>query len=317
MQNHSRHITDHSGRSFFQYEWLPDDPKTIKGIVQIVHGMMEHAGRYLSMAEYLTARGFMVVAEDHPGHGKTATNPKELGHLEGRKGWHDILEGIHFVISDVKSRFPGLPYIILGHSMGSMLARHFAILHGTMLDALILSGPDDTPRPLIWTGIALSGGSRFIYGSHYRNRMINYLTYKTFKYYFKPSRTPFDWLTTDNDLVDSYLKDPLCGFPSTSGFYQGMFHGLKIINQNRSLGKIPDDLPVQIVAGKNDAVGKFSKGPKKIARQLTEAGLKNVTVQIYPEGRHEMHNEKNRWEVFADLAGWIEIKTGIPGQHYT
>jgi len=307
MTDQSHFVTDISGSSFFLYEWLPDDPTSVKGVVQIVHGMMEHAGRYLPLAEYLNARGFMVVAEDHPGHGKTASNPKELGHLEGRKGWMAILDQIHLVISDVKNRFPGRPYILVGHSMGSMLARHIAILHGNILNALILSGPEDTARPLIWAGMALSGGSGILYGRHYRNRMINYLTYKTFNRYFKPSRTPFDWLTTDNDLVDRYLKDPLCGFPSTSGFYQGMFHGLKIINQKGSLGKIPDHLPVLIINGKHDAVGKFTKG----ARQLREAGLWDVTVRTYPEGRHEMHNEKNRGEVFADLAEWIRMKTRI------
>ncbi|MDD5508664.1 MAG: alpha/beta hydrolase [Bacteroidales bacterium] len=310
MTDHSRYITDDSSSSFFLYEWLPDDPASIKGIVQIVHGMMEHAGRYLPLAEYLTARGFVVIAEDHPGHGKTASSPKELGHLEGRKGWMAILDQMHLIISDAKKRFPGRTYILLGHSMGSMLARHFTILHGNMLDALILSGPDDTARPLIWAGLTLSNGSGMIYGRHYRNRMINYLTYKTLNRYFKPNRTAFDWLTTDNDLVDIYLKDPMCGFPSTSGFYQGMFHGLKIINQKDSLGKIPDQLPVLIINGKHDAVGKFTKGPQKIARQLREAGLRDVTVRTYPEGRHEMHNERNRMEVFADLAGWIEMKTG-------
>jgi alpha-beta hydrolase superfamily lysophospholipase len=311
MQDHSRYILDNTGRSFFLYEWRPDDTRSARGIVQITHGMMEHAGRYLPLAEYLTDRSFVVVAEDHPGHGKTVTSPKDLGHLEGRKGWQEILDRMHVVMSDAKSRFPNTPYMLLGHSMGSMLARHFAILYGNMLNALILSGPDHTTKPLILTGSLFAGGSTLIYGKHYRNRVLNYLTYKTFNHYFKPNRTPFDWLTTDQGQVDLYVKDPLCGFPSTSGFYQGMFHGLKCINQNRSVRKIPGQLPVLIIAGKNDAVGQFSKGPQNIARQLREAGLKDVTVRIYPEGRHEMHNEKNRSEVFADLAGWMEMKTGM------
>ncbi len=317
MQDHSRYITDNTGRSFFLYEWLPDKGTSTRGIVQVVHGMMEHAGRYAPLAQFLTARGFLVVAEDHIGHGRSAPNPKELGHLDGSKGWLGILDQLKSVMSMCQDQYPGLPYILLGHSMGSMLARHFAVLHGDKLNALILSGPDHTTPPLISAGKLLAAGSAFIYGRHYRNHLINYLTYKTFNHHFRPNRTAFDWLTTDNEAVDSYVKDPLCGYPSTTGFYRGMFHGLQSINQSRTLTRIPDHLPVLIYAGSNDAVGKFSKGPQRIARQLGEAGLKDVTVRIYPESRHEMHNELNRNEVFADLETWIEMKTRMPGQQCT
>lgn len=310
MQDRSRYITNEGGKSFFLHEWLPDDPDHLRGIVQIIHGMMEHGGRYLPMAEHLTERGFLVLAEDHSGHGRTAVSPKELGHLKGREGWQEILSQMHQVMSFTKYQYPGLPYTMLGHSMGSMLARHFAILYGDRLDCLILSGPDSTTLPLIWAGMALSGASSLMYGIHYRNRLLNYLAYGVFNHHFKPNRTGFDWLTTDTDLVDTYIRDPLCGFPSTSGFYQGMFHGLKIINHDQALKRIPGQLPVLIVAGKNDAVGKFSEGPQQVARQLRKAGVKDITLRIYPEGRHEMHNEKNRREVLAELTGWIEMKTG-------
>ncbi|HNS16682.1 MAG TPA: alpha/beta hydrolase [Bacteroidales bacterium] len=311
MKDHSRYITDDFGRSFFLYEWLPEDPPSIRGVVQIVHGMMEHAGRYAPLAEYMTTRGFVVVAEDHFGHGRTAPDPKALGHLDGKKGWQGILRQLKSVMLDFKEHYSGLPFTLMGHSMGSILARHFAILHGEMLDALILSGPDHTTLPLIGAGRVLAGGSGFLYGHHYRNRMLNYLTYKTFNHHFKPNRTAFDWLTTDQETVDNYLNDPLCGYPSTSGFYRGMFHGLLSINRSRNLRHIPDNLPVLLYSGSEDAVGKFSSGPRRIARQLKEAGIRDITMRTYPGGRHEMHNESNRQEVFADIADWIVMKTHV------
>lgn len=308
MQEGTKSLQDSNGNPFFVYEWLPDPVTPLRAIIQIIHGMMEHAGRYHDFAQFLTGHGFAVVAEDHFGHGRTAGDARDLGHLNGKKGWHMILEQIRLVMEHTRSNYPDVPYVVFGHSMGSVLARHAAIIVGSAIDGLVLSGVEHTSCGLIRTGSLLACGSRLVYGSHYRNRMINYLTYKVFNRYFRPNRTGFDWLSTDDIQVDRYVNDPHCGFPSTSGFYQGMFYGLKSINKKNQLARIPARLSVLILSGESDPVGDFGKGPRKVAEQLQQAGLADITVKLYPGGRHEMLHETSNQVVVGDILTWLNKK---------
>lgn len=308
MQESIQYLSDSKGNPFFVYEWLPDPGIPVRAVIQIIHGMMEHAGRYRDFAQYLTTTGFSVVAEDHFGHGRTARDAWDLGHLNGKKGWQMILGQIRRVMNHTQEKYPDTPCFLFGHSMGAVLARHMTIAGGSAINGLVLSGVEYTSRGLIRIGSILACGSRFLYGAHYRNRLINYLTYKVFNRHFRPNRTGFDWLSTDHIQVDRYVSDPFCGFPSTSGFYQGMFSGLGHINRKKYLTCIPVQLPVLILSGEHDPVGAFGKGPRKVAEQLQEAGLVDVTVNLYPGGRHEMHNEKMNMTVYQDIASWCNKK---------
>jgi alpha-beta hydrolase superfamily lysophospholipase len=300
------YITDGAGQSFFHYEWYQDDIGPPRAIVQIVHGMMEHAGRYAAFAEYLAQKGFLVVAEDHYGHGQSARDEKDLGHLDGKRGWEQVLEQIHVVRKEVSKQYPGLPYILLGHSMGSTLAFNYATRNDDGMDGLIFSGWPYSQPLLVRTGACLATGSTFFYGPHYRNRMINYLSYKVFNKPFEPARTPFDWLSRDEKEVDLYMGDPLCGFDSTSGFYKGMFHGMLEIKKPDILRRLHSGLPILIIEGENDPVGHFGKEPAELAGKMKTAGLERVTVITYPGARHELFHETNRNDVFGAIIGWLD-----------
>jgi alpha-beta hydrolase superfamily lysophospholipase len=306
MKHNSGTHIDREGRTFHCCEWIPDGPETPRAIVQIVHGMMEHAGRYDELAGHLTRAGYVVVAEDHYGHGRSAINERDVGHLEGIKGWDQVLGQIHAVREKALKRFPGIPFILLGHSMGAVLAFHYAIRDGNEPDGLVLSGLPHSPVWLLRTGSCLAGGSMLINGRHYRSRMINYLSYKVFNQAFKPARTLFDWLSRDEQEVDRYVSDPRCGFDSTSGFYRGFFYGMIGVRRQEMIRRLSSNLPVLILSGENDPVVHFGKGTSKLARRLKTLGLEQVCTQMYPGARHELFHETNRREVFDAMTRWLD-----------
>ncbi len=306
MKHNSGIHTDREGRTFHCYEWIPDGPVSPRAIIQIVHGMMEHAGRYDELAGHLTRAGYAAVAQDHYGHGRSVLNERDLGHLEGQKGWDQVLEQMHTVRGKALDQFSGIPFILLGHSMGATLALHYAMRNDKKPDGLILSGLPYSSALLLRTGACMARGSTFIYGSHYRNRMINYLSYKVFNNPFKPARTLFDWLSRDEHEVDLYVNDPLCGFDSTSGFYHGMFHGMQQIKHQRMIRLLPSGLPLLVLSGGNDPVVHFGKGTSKLVRRLKTLGLEQVCTQTYPGARHELFHETNRLEVFDAMTRWLD-----------
>jgi alpha-beta hydrolase superfamily lysophospholipase len=268
--------------------------------------MMEHAGRYASFAEFLVRNGYTVYANDHPGHGRTARKPEELGYFEGKKGWSQVIENMHTLATIIRKENPGIPVFLFGHSMGSLLSRYYIFSNQDKIDGLILCGTNYSPQVLTLFGTALAAVTRVLCGKHHRNFMINYLAYKQFNRHFKPSETDFDWLSCDKESVRRYIHDNLCGYPSTSAFYSGLFYGLREIIKRKNINRIPKDLPIFILSGALDPVGDFTKGVNKVIDLYIQAGLINLTLKIYTDGRHEMLNEINKEDVYHDVMMWIE-----------
>jgi len=292
-----------SGKELRVYVWPLEHPRAV---VQLVHGMAEHMGRYDRLAQVLNAAGYAVVGHDHLGHGPAAKQG-ELGYFGPRDGWDHLIEDMLKVTKYAKQRFPGARYVLLGHSMGSFCAREYLLRYGGELDGCVLSGTGWHPAPLATAARAMAALCGLLSWTKPAN-LVNSMGFGSYNKAFAPARTPFDWLSRDEREVDKYVADPLCGFVFTARGFYDMFGGLKALSNLSRLQKMPKALPVYFLSGAMDPVGENGKGVNAVARQFRDAGMQDVTVKLYPEGRHEMFNEINRDEVTADLIAWLEGK---------
>lgn len=297
-------VTDENGKDLFLRKWLPDG--TPKAVLQIIHGMSEHSGRYSHVGKFFSSKGFVVVAHDHRGHGKT--DPDQLGHLDHNHGFDVLAENIHDIKSSVSSEYPEAPYIMLGHSMGSFCLQRYFQLFNDDADAIIYSGSNGKPPLMLNVGIWLSAFQKVLFGDDAKSPLIDRLSFGSYNNYFKPNRTRADWLSSDEDMVDLYLDDPYCGFIFTNSFYYALFKGLKVMHAHKPFAGHDKSIPVLLLSGDKDPVSNMGRGVKNLEKILRRSGVKTVDVKLYENGRHEMLNETNREEVLNDLLSWIEDK---------
>ena len=273
-----------------------------KAILQLVHGMAEHIDRYNETAQRLNEAGFIVVGHTHLGHGATAKLP---GHFAKENGWDALVEDTHTLRQETTASYPGLPYFLLGHSMGSFVARSYSLKYAKDLKGLILSGTGHFD-PVTLGGGKLIANLQCVFGMAEKpSKLLQAISSAGYNSKYTNPRTEFDWLTADESVVDAYLADPFCGFPFTARGYRDMFTGLAGLHP-KALVDMDKDVPVYLFAGKDDPVGKYGEGVKKVGDEIRAAGVRDVTVTLYEGGRHEMFNEENRQEVWADLTGWME-----------
>lgn len=302
-------MADHTiaadGTRLFTQVWHPAGEPS--GIVQLAHGMAEHSGRYAALAEALTSRGYVVYAHDHRGHGRTAED-SQLGHFADRDGWRLVLDDLDAVGNRARSEHPDLPFFLLGHSMGSLLARNYAIEHSDRLAGLILCGTAGPPGVLGLLGRCISAAEARLRGPRAASNLMNRLSFGSFNKRFKPCRTDFDWLSRDPDQVDAYIADPLCGVIPSAAFFGDLLHGVKIINRPAEVRRVRPGLPVLLIAGDKDPVGADGNGVKAVFRQYRKCGVQEVSMILYPGARHEIFNETNAAEVTSDLITWLEAR---------
>ncbi len=291
----------------FVYRWLPDGSVPVKGVVQIAHGMVEHAGRYRFLANALTDSGYAVYAGDHRGHGKTAGSPEKAGHFPEKDGFRLAAGDMKALTDIIKEERPGLPVFLYGHSMGSLLSRYYIIRHGDGVDGVILSGTAGDPGLLGMVGVFVARMECMIRGRGARSSLLNFLTFGSYNKAFEPNRTDFDWLSRDEAEVDKYIEDPYCGAVCTAGFFYDMLSALGDIYKDGNIRKIPKDLPVFIYSGDMDPVGgKNMVGVLRTQDDYQKAGVKDVALKLYEDGRHEMVNEINKREVYRDMIDWCD-----------
>ena len=277
--------------------WLPEGEP--RAVVQLVHGICEYALRYDPFARFLTSHGFAVCGSDHLGHGKTAKDPSEYGYFTD---WWDLVRDVRSLQLKMRETWPDLPYFLLGHSMGSFVARTFLMDYPGELTGCILSGTGQESPLTVAAGKFLTG----LGDPHKVNKLFYKLSIGAYNDKFKPTRTSADWICRDEKVVDAYLADPLCNFPTKAGMNHAMMQGLQCVGSRANLAKMDKDTPVYFFAGDSDPVGAMGAGVKKVSGWFKEAGMKDVTVKLYPGGRHEMLNETNKEEVFADVLAWLE-----------
>lgn len=295
-------ITDRYGEKIFVRKWLPDG--TPKAILQIVHGMSEHSGRYSHVGSFFASHGFVVFAHDQRGHGQT--DPDQLGCLDHEAGFDVLAENIEDVKNEVCSAYSGLPVMMLGHSMGSFCLQRHAQLYDSKVDAIIYSGSNGKPPLMLHAGIWLASIQKNIFGPNVVSPLIENLTFGKYNNQFEPADTKSDWLNRDKDMVNKYIDDPFAGFIFTNNFFLELFRGLKKIHQHKPFVGYSKSVPILLISGSDDPVSSMGKGVKDLEKRLLSSGASHVDVQIYPGGRHEMLNEINRVEVLQDLLFWIK-----------
>ena len=279
--------------------WLIE--KSPRAIVQIAHGLAEHSARYARLAGALNAAGYDVYASDHRGHGP-GCEPADLGHFGDRDGWAKAVADLWTLNRRIAADAPGAPIVLLGHSMGSLLARQFAAAHSDALAGLVLSGSSGKPPAIATVGRALARAERLRLGRRGKSGLLNAMMFGDFNKPFRPARTPLDWLSRDGAEVDAYLADPLCGFPFTTQLAVDLLDGLAFVSSPKSLATVRKDLPIYVMSGERDPVG---ANIQSLIADLKAAGFVRMASRIYPEARHEIFNEKNREAVTRDLVTWL------------
>lgn len=288
-------------------EWIPENGQP-KAILQISHGIAEHIQRYDDFACFMTENGFLVVGNDHLGHGKTAVKSEECGFFANEQGWSKVVEDMHSLYSIEHEKHPDLPYFILGHSMGSFLTRTYIINYKNELNGVIISGTGQNPRLVVKAGRIFVCIEAKKIGIKGRAVMAEKLAFGPYNKKFKPVRTDYDWLTRKEDIVDNYVNDSFCGFVPSAGMFKDMFDGLLYISDKKNLAKMQKDLPVLFISGNKDPVGSSGKGVEKVCNSFLKSGCKDVSKKLYDNARHEMLNEVNRAEVYADVMAWLNSK---------
>lgn len=286
-------------------EWLPDHDAP-GAVVQMVHGLSDHIARYDHFARFLADHGFAVVGHDHLGHGKTAAGPEEYGFFAQQDGWHHVSRDVHTLRVQAGDAFPGLPYFLLGHSMGSFVARRYLIDFPGTVDGCILSGTGQEGALPIAFCRGLTSLFCKVRGPRYVSKLVAALSMGAYNHQFSPVRTSADWISRDQAVVDTYLKDPLCRFfPSVSMFHD-MMCLLQYIATPKHLANMDPTTPVYLFSGEQDPVGACGRGVSKVHGFFQRAGTTDLSMKLYPAGRHEMLNELNRDEVYADVLVWLD-----------
>ncbi len=303
MQLEESRLKAAAGHEIRVRTWRPASEPA--AVIQVLHGLGEHSGRYARFADAAAARGFVLAAHDHRGHGPDSPHP---GHFADTGGWQHVVDDAGIVNEALRETYPGLPIVLLGHSVGSFVAQHFAMHSGALLAGLLLSGAT-WPRRIELLPLGLIARiEAWRHGPRGRSPLLHRLGFDNFNRRFEPARTGLDWLSRDPDEVDRYIADPHCGGPYTTRLWRDLVEGLMPLGSDRSLERIPADLPVLITGGADDPFG----GERELTRLAThyaQTGHGRLKVRIYDGGRHEMLNEINRDEVQAEWLDWIAATT--------
>ena len=279
--------------------WVPEDPHAA---LQITHGMAEHIDRYDEFASFLAENGVLVYGNDIASHGKSIVAGMPKGYFGEKNGWDAIVQDMRTMRDLVKKDFPAIPFILMGHSMGSFLARTYAGRNGDDYEAFIFSGTAG-PNPVLAIGKLIAKSEIKKTGGKLPSITLFNMSFGSYNNAFKPNRTVNDWLSRDEAKVDAYVADDNCGFPFTASAMYDVFTGLTEISNEKWAKRVPKR-PILVFSGAMDPVGGKGKGVKQVHRWLTKTGHE-AELKLYEGGRHEMLNEINRKEVYADVLLFI------------
>ncbi len=307
-----KHFTYQSADGITQIhaiEWSPEDGRII-GILQIAHGMQEFIDRYADFASFLCGHGFLVVGNDHLGHGSSVASGDCYGYFAEKNGNKAVIADMRELHRKTQERFPEVPYFLLGHSMGSFLARQYICMYGQFLDGAVISGTAYHPALEVTFGAGMCRLMAAFKGWKHPSVVMTAIAMGGYNKKFEPARTRVDWLTRDEKIVDAYRHDGRTHHMFTLNAFYNMFAGLKYLTVRSNLEKMPKDLPVLFIAGEMDPVGNFGTGVKKVYAQLKALGMRDIQCKLYPNDRHEVLNELDRTQVCQDVWEWIRARMG-------
>ena len=291
------------GRTLHAFRCEPDGE--VRAILQLSHGMVEFIDRYKPLAESLAGRGILVTGHDHLGHGGSIRTKEDYGYFAEPDGNRAVLADLHAMTVRTKEQYPGVPYFLLGHSMGSFYARQYLCEYGNELDGAIIMGTGFQPKALVQLAKTTCRVLAAFRGWHYRSKLVANLSFLGYNKGLE-GRTTHDWLNRDQSEVDKYLADERCTFTFTLNAYYSMFSGILRLHDPAFLARMPKDLPLLFLAGDADPVGEQGKGVRRAIQSLKDAGVQNIESKFYPGARHELLVETNHQEVFEDIGSWLE-----------
>lgn len=285
--------------------WAPEHGAP-KAVLQLVHGIAEHIGRYDRFARFMSDHGYLVCAEDHLGHGNTPENAEDLGYTADKDGWVKMTDNVRALHERIAPQYPGIPYFILGHSMGSFLTRSYLIRYPGTVDACALLGTGQQPESVLKAGLAACRLEQIRLGKRGRSKLLQSLCFGAYNSQFKPNRTESDWVCSVDEVVDAYIADPFCQVMPTVTLMRDMLTGIRFNQQAENLAKMDKTTPVFFLSGDQDPVGSNGKGVRAAYQSFLDAGCGHVRLKLYPGGRHEMLNEHNWQDVYDELLSWFD-----------
>lgn len=283
------------------------EPQTqVRAILQISHGMIEMITRYDDFAGFLNTKGILVIGNDHLGHGLTAGSQEDFGYFCPQNMSETVVADLHSVTEYAKKEYPNVPYFLLGHSMGSFMARRYLMTYGKELTGAVIMGTGRQPRYVLTAGKATANLLTLFKGARYHSEFLRKTAFGHFNDAIVDKRTENDWMTKDEQIVDFCLSNKYCNFTFTVNGYKTLFEVLSFIQKKKNIEKIPKNLPIFMVAGDADPVGEYGKGVQYVFESYKQAGIKDICLKLYEGDRHEILNELDKEDVYADIFEWIQ-----------
>lgn len=284
--------------------WMPEGEPM--AVLQIVHGVAEYIGRYDDFARFLNEQGIAVVGHDQLGHGLSVTANGTPVYFGDGNTWKTVVDDVYLLHTKLKEAYPNIPHLLMGHSMGSFVARSYLIRYPGTVKAAIIMGTGWQGGLKISAGIAIANLIARK-GADKTSNMVTKLAFGPYLKPFKPIRTELDWLSVDTDNVDAYIADPLCGAPPTVGLFREMLKGIRFNQRFGNLDKMDHHTPVLLISGEKDPVGDLSAGVRQTYAEFKRSGVGDCTMKLYPGLRHEILNEKAMQQtVYADIWAWMK-----------
>ncbi|WP_167958863.1 alpha/beta hydrolase [Anaerosporobacter faecicola] len=286
--------------------WKPKDDSSIKAVLQISHGMVEFMERYDSFATSLVENGYVVIGHDHLGHGKSVKDTSEWGYFVKKDASRVVVDDVHKIHCYSKKMYPNAKQILLGHSMGSFVARRYLITYGNDLDGAIIMGTGSQPAAALIAGKGVINLQKMIFGDKHKSDLIENIMFGAYNHRFSDDKHGKHWLTKDEKIVSWYCNEPGCSFTFTLNGYKMILDTITYIQKKKNLDKMPKELPMLLVSGEDDPVGNYGKGVKQAYHKYRKAGIQNIAMHLYPNDRHEILNELDRQKVYKDLQTWLD-----------
>ena len=320
MQTEARRIQGKDGISLHLWVWSPDDILDAKGVIQLLHGQGEYSGRYEHVAQYLTDRGFIVYANDHRGHGLTVFEPSEdareehliPGHMADEDGWNKCLADIGIIRDIIRSEQPALPFVLMGHSLGSLMVQDVLIEDSTRWDAAVLLGSTGGPLTLQQRAIEVVVQLQYwIKGKRGAATWTDKLVMEAFAKEIDMKEYRSEWLSHDPEVIMAAENDPMMNFSASAQHWVVLAKAIKSPARPENIAKVRKDIPLWIASGGKCPMGRGGVGVEGLRQGYENAGLQDVTMKLYEGMHHELQNEVIRDEFLADLGAWLQAKTGV------
>ena len=296
-------LSSHDEVPLILHHWPVKKPKFL---IQLIHGMSEHGYRYNEFSKWLNSKNAYAYSLDLRGHGKTAENIDSIGFFSESNGWEKVVMDIKLAAETISSLHPKTPTIIMGHSMGSFLARTLAVKFPNIGNLYIYSATSCHPGLKGHIGGLIAKVNSYLFGKETRSKFLQFLVMGEFNKKIKKPRTKKDWISRDEKVVDEYIKDPFCMQIFKNQFFVDLAYGVMWVNDIKNLEKTDKGKAVLMLSGDMDPVGYYGKGVQKVFKQYKKAGIRGSYLKLFKNGRHEMLNEINKQEVYNYIYNWID-----------